>query len=333
MTISIEDRLFDIAPDILGLRLPMPPPLEWVNAYFLKDTKGWVMVDTGYNTPDSREVLQKAIADHLGGLPITGVIGTHYHPDHIGQAGWLCETFNCPLSMSTEEWLLARWLSTDHSTSYPEVITQYYRDTGAPDDLVAMLSAKGNTFLRTADEIPARYNKLVKDQVLKIGNREWQVLIGAGHSPEMVMLYDKAGKLLITGDQLVSRITPNISVWAYDQEANPLKDFLFHSRNIPELVPNDVTILPGHGRPFDNFHERIGTYIPFHDKRLDKLRSGFNGEPQNLYALMKVLYPRELTARDFVFAMGETHAHVNYLVGLGEIEKLPGSILQFQKKA
>ena len=328
MTISIEDRLFAIAPDIFGLRLPMPPPLEWVNVYFLKDSNGWFIVDTGYNTAESREVLQVAVKDHLQGLPVIGVIVTHYHPDHVGQAGWLCSTFDCPLYMSTQEWLLARWLSTDQSASYPKVIEKYYRATGAPEEIVQLLAQKGNTFLRTADEAPASYKRLDEHQYLYIGERKWQVLTGRGHSPDMALLYDEAGKLFISGDQVVSRITPNISVWVYDQDADPLHDFLHYSKTIPEKVPNDVLVLPGHGRPFDNFHERIGSYIPFHDKRLDKLRSGMTGEPQNLYTLMKLLYSRELTPRDFVFAMGETHAHVNYLVGRGEVAVLPNLLFQ-----
>lgn len=331
MSISIEDRLFDVADDIRGLRLPMPPPLDWVNAYFLRDSNGWFVVDSGYNTPESRQILEKMVSDHLDGLPVIGVIITHYHPDHVGQAGWLCETFNCPLYMSTQEWLLARWLSNDTSDSYRRIVTQYYRDTGAPDEFIQVLSEKGNTFLRTADEVPAQYRHLEEGRHLTIGQRTWKILIGHGHSPDMVLLYDEAGKMLVSGDQVVSRITPNISVWAYDQDADPLKDFLHYSRRLPELVPNDVTVLPGHGRPFDNFHEKINGYIPFHDKRLDKLRTGMTGEPQNLYELMRLLYTRELTPRDFVFAIGETHAHINYLVGLGEVRRVDNATLLFQK--
>jgi glyoxylase-like metal-dependent hydrolase (beta-lactamase superfamily II) len=332
MSISIDDRIFDIAPDIKGLRLPMPPPLDWINAWFLRHETGWFIVDTGYNTPDSREILEEMIANHLDGLPITGVIVTHYHPDHIGQAGWICKKFNCPIYMSPKEWLLGRLLSTDNSGSYQEMVTNYYRKAGTPDELLQVFSERGNSFLRTTDEVPAQYHRLEEGAYITIGNRKWRILIGQGHSPEMVLLYDETGKLLISGDQIVARITPNISVWPFDIYANTLADFLHTSETLPTLVPNDVNVLPGHGRPFDNFHERILGYLPFHEGRLNKLRAGLTGDAQSLHELLKVLFPRELGPRDYVFAMGETHSHVNYLVSLGEVERRQDNTLMFHKK-
>lgn len=331
MTISIDDRIFDIADDIKGLRLPMPPPLEWVNAYFLRDHDGWFMVDTGYNTPESREVLDAMIANHLDGLPIKGVIATHYHPDHVGQAGWLCAHFKCPLYMTQTEWLLARWLSTDKSTSYLQVVSDYYRNAGTPQDIQDVIVDRRNTFLRTSDEVPAKYSRVEEDQIFKIGKRSWKVMIGRGHAPEMIMLYDAEGKFLISADQVVARITPNISIWAYDTESNPLKDFMEASDALPRNVPNDVLILPGHGRPFNDFHDRISTYNPFHEKRLQKLLDNMTSEPQNLNALLKILFTRDLSPRDYVFALGETHAHVNLLIANGQVERLPGDAFLFRK--
>lgn len=332
MSISIEDRLFPVADDILGLRLPMPPPLDWVNTYFLRDHDGWFMVDSGYNTPDSRAILEAMITDHLDGLPIKGLILTHYHPDHVGQAGWICDRFKCPLYMSTNEWLLARWLSTDTSESYGKVLRDYYIATDAPLELAHAVGDRGNRFIATSDEVPATYKRLERGQTLTIGNRTWRVVIGSGHSPEMVLLYDEAGKLLISGDQVVARITPNISVWAFDVDANPLGDFLHSSATLPNEIPNDVTVLPGHGRIFDDIHGRLAGYLTFHENRLNKFRAGLTGEPQSLYEMTKIIFVRDLTPRDFVFAIGETHAHANYLVAIGEMEIVPDKPFYFRKK-
>lgn len=331
MSISIEDRIFEVAEDIRGLRLPMPPPLEWVNAYFLRDTNGWLMVDSGYNRPDSRAVLQEMIDNHLDGLPITGVLITHYHPDHVGQAGWVCEKFGCPLYMNFKEWLLARWLSTDKTETYLNVVSDYYRAAGTPQPIMDFIRERGNTFIGTADEVPSQVHRLEEGQILKIGAREWQVIIGRGHAPEMVLLYDKAGKLLISADQVVARITPNVSIWAFDPYADPLKEFLETSANLPKMIPNDVTILPGHGRTFDDFHGRLASYLTFHDNRLQKLLDGMSDQPQSLHELHKILFPRELSPRDYVFALGETHSHVNYLMYQGVIRKLAGADMMYQK--
>lgn len=330
MSISIEDRMFTVAPDILGVRLPMPPPLEWVNAYFLRAKDGWFIVDSGYNNAESRAVLVEMITNHLDGMPIVGAIMTHYHPDHVGQAGWICDHYKCPLYMSPKEWLLARLLSTDNSESYRKTIADYYTRASTPDELVQVFSERGNSFLRTSDEVPAQFIRLEQDQVLTIGDRNWKIQIGQGHSPEMVLMYDEAGKMLISGDQIVARITPNISVWPFDQKANTLFDFLKSSAELPTLIPNDVTVLPGHGRPFENFHDRLAGYITFHDSRLNKLRAGLTGETQTLHELLKVLFTRDLGPRDYVFAIGETHSHVNYLVYLGEMEIVEGDMIAFK---
>lgn len=331
MSNSIEDRLIAVSPDIFGLRLPMPPPLEWVNAWFLRDGNGWFIVDTGYNSPESRALLEQAIAEKLDGLPIIGVIVTHYHPDHVGQAGWLCKQFSCPLYMTPKEWLLARLLSTETSSTYQNVVNDYYRQAGIPDEYIQIYAERGNSFLRTCDEVPAQYKRLESGKTLVIGDRTWEILIGSGHSPEMLLMYDRKGKFLLSSDQVVSRITPNISIWPFDQDDDPLADFLRVSAELPRQVPNDVTILPGHGRPFDNYHERIGEYIPFHETRLDKLRAGMTLEPQSLHELVKVLFPRTLSARDYVFAIGETHSHLNYLIGLGEAERVQDTRILFRK--
>jgi len=332
MTNASADRLFVAATGILGLRLPMPPPLDWVNAYFLRDGDGWVMVDTGYNTPESRAVLEDVIAHHLERLPITRVIASHYHPDHVGQAGWVCARFNCSLTMTQTEFLMARWLSTDNTASYREMTANYYRNAGAPEPLIAAISERGNSFLRTCDELPATYTRVQEGQTLVIGDRTWQVMIGRGHAPEMILLYCAADKLLISADQVVARITPNISIWAFDTEADPLRDFIACCDTLPQTIPNDVTVLPGHGRPFQNFHERLPSYNVFHENRLNKLRGGMTDVPQTLFQLLKILFPKELTPRDFVFALGETQSHVNYLMHAGEAVKITGDTLLFYKK-
>ena len=329
------ERLFRIADDILGLRLPMPPPLEWVNVYFLKDQyagqEGWAIVDTGYNTPESRAVLMEMLDQHLDGLPITRVFVTHYHPDHVGQAGYLCERYGCPLYMTQTDWLLARWLSTDKTPSYLNTITDYYHQAGTPEDVVATLSERGNSFLRTSDEVPSAFHHLKDNDTVKIGARTWRVMVGRGHAPEMYTLYDADGKLLLSADHIVARITPNISIWPYDTEINPLNDYLESMVYFAEQLPDDVTLLPGHGRPFTGFHERVAGYRTHHEGRLKKLLDGLKeGEPKTLHEISKIMFTRDLSIRDYVFALGEAHSHINYLVATGEAVRLPGRAFTYQ---
>lgn len=317
------DRIFRIADDLLGLRLPMPPPLEWVNVYFLRDGDGWAMVDSGYNTPDSRAVLDDMLANHLDGLPITRLFVTHYHPDHIGQAGYICDRFKCPLYMTFTDWLLARWLSTDNTSSYLATIAAYYHKAGTPDELRTHILSRGNSFTRTSDEVPPIFHRLRDGETIRIGTRHFQVKLGAGHAPAMYTLYDAQNKVLISADHIVARITPNISVWAYNPDDNPLLDYMESMRQFAQDIPDDITLLPGHGRPFEGFHDRVAGYQAHHEKRLQKVLDGMqDGVPRHLHELHRFMFTRALTPRDYVFALGETHAHVNYLVAKGSLRKI-----------
>jgi glyoxylase-like metal-dependent hydrolase (beta-lactamase superfamily II) len=316
------DRLFRITDDLFGLRLPMPPPLEWVNVYFLRDGDGWAMVDTGYNTPDSRGVLMEALDQHLDNKPITRVFVTHYHPDHVGQAGYICGRYNCPLYMTQTDWLLARWLSTDNTSSYLKTIADYYRSAGTPAEMFNTLTERGNSFLRTSDEVPPSFTVLRDSDRITIGKQSWQIIVGKGHAPEMYTMYDADNKFLISADHIVARITPNISIWPYSPNDNPLKDYLESMAHFATTLPDDITLLPGHGRSFSGFHERINSYRVHHEGRLDKLMAGLQQDgAKTLHQLLEVLFPRVMSPRDYVFALGEAHSHINYLVHAGKVRK------------
>jgi hypothetical protein len=121
-------RAVQAAPGVLWLRLPLPMALNHVNIYAIEDGEGWALVDTGLNTPDGRAGWEAALAEPLGGRPVTRVIGTHMHPDHIGLAGWLCERFQAPLLMTQLEYVTARMLLADAGPA-PEDGARFWRGT------------------------------------------------------------------------------------------------------------------------------------------------------------------------------------------------------------
>ncbi len=91
---------FEAAPGVLWARIPLPFRLDHVNVYFLDDGDGWAVVDTGIDSPDARAAWEALLAGPLSGRPLTRLIVTHMHPDHIGLAGWLTERFDIPLATS-----------------------------------------------------------------------------------------------------------------------------------------------------------------------------------------------------------------------------------------
>ena len=78
-----------IAPGVEWLRMPLPFALDHINLWLLEDGPGWAIVDAGYATAETTARWERIFAERLRGLPVTRIIATHHHPDHIGLAGWL----------------------------------------------------------------------------------------------------------------------------------------------------------------------------------------------------------------------------------------------------
>ncbi len=104
-------EMLSIAPRIWWLRMPLPFALDHINLWLLEDGAGWTIVDTGYATAHTKELWGQIFAEGLGGLPVARILVTHYHPDHIGLAGWLTERWQAPLWITEKEWLFARVMS------------------------------------------------------------------------------------------------------------------------------------------------------------------------------------------------------------------------------
>ena len=99
--------------------MPLPFALDHINLWLLEDGPGWTIVDTGYAMPETKALWQRIFAGQLDGLPVTRIIVTHYHPDHIGLAGWLTEHWQAPLWITEKEWLFARVMSRDSDDFAP----------------------------------------------------------------------------------------------------------------------------------------------------------------------------------------------------------------------
>src|SRR5271155_3898904 len=102
-----------IAPGVLWLRMPLPFALDHINLWLIADGDAWTIVDTGYAMPESKALWERIFAERLGGRPVSRIIVTHYHPDHIGLADWLCERWRVRLWTTEKEWLHARVMSRE----------------------------------------------------------------------------------------------------------------------------------------------------------------------------------------------------------------------------
>jgi glyoxylase-like metal-dependent hydrolase (beta-lactamase superfamily II) len=309
-----------VAEGVYWVRFAMPMSLDHINIWLLEDGDGWAVVDTCLALDSARETWEQLFAGFMQGRPVTRVLCTHLHPDHVGLAGWLTERFDCELWMSREEFLMCRAMAGDTGRPAPDVALRFYRAAGYTEEQLERYKEKFGNFGRAISPLPDSFRRLVDRDTLTIGGRYWQVIVGRGHSPEHASLYCPGLKLLISGDQVLPRITPNVSVFPTEPEGDPLQEWLNSSALIRDVLPDDLLVLPAHETPFHGLHVRLSQLIESHNQDLRSLFAHLNS-PKRAVDCFPALFSREIDADSLGMATGETLAHLNCLLGRRRITR------------
>jgi len=309
----------DILPGLKWLRLPLPFLLGHINVWLVQDGDGWAVVDTGIFTSETRRVWENVFERYLDNAGITRVLVTHLHPDHVGCAGWLCDQFDVELSMSRDEYLLCRLLVSDTGMPAPAEGQRFYRLAGFFEEHMFRYIEMFGSFGKLVAPLPQSYHRLSEGSSFNIGNHEWQVIIGYGHSPEHACLYCPALKVLISGDQILPTISSNVSVFPTEPAANPLAGWFESLHCLKNVLPDDVLVLPAHGKPFRGVKSRLDALIKEHETGLEKLMERCR-EPQRAVDVFPALFKSEITDSNLIMATGEAVAHLNYLWYKGELK-------------
>jgi glyoxylase-like metal-dependent hydrolase (beta-lactamase superfamily II) len=310
----------EIRPGVLWARFPLPFRLDHVNIYLVEDGDGVALIDTGIDNAQSRAAWEALLAGPLRGRRLTRVIATHFHPDHVGLAGWLCERFGLQLAMSETEYLIALNIRLDPQGLRSEPYRGFYRSHGLTEESTELLLGNGLHYLRMVVSPPRTFLRLIAEEKLTIGGREFEVLTGAGHSPEQVMLYSKADNLIFIGDQVLAKISPNVSVEAMDPDGDPLGAYLRSLEKLKAALPEDVLVLPGHDLPFVGLRTRADELIAHHEARCIAILEACRRGPQTVAELLPVIFGRRIEdPHQLVFAFSEALAHVNILIRGGRL--------------
>ncbi|QAY75925.1 MBL fold metallo-hydrolase [Sphingosinicella sp. BN140058] len=304
--------LIPIAPGIGWARLPVPGSLKHINIWVLEDGDGVALVDTGLDIPECREAWEALLGGPLAGRAITRVIVTHFHPDHVGLAGWLCERFAVPLWMTRGEWLYARMLAIDVRDAPPPEAESFWRAAGWDEERIAAERARGwGRFASVVSPVPVGFVRIADGDSVRIGDRTWRAVIGSGHCPEHLCLVDEDAKVLIAGDQVLPKITSNVSLGLSEPEADPLGEWLASIEKMRALS-GDLLVLPSHGEPFTGLHARLDALEFGHRDRLDALHARLS-EPRRAVDCFGTLFARRIEDKVYGLATGEALAHLRYL--------------------
>jgi len=311
--------VIEMAPGILWARIPLPFRLDHINVYLIDDGAGWAVLDTGIGNESTRALWEAMAGGVLAGRAFTRLIVTHHHPDHIGLAGWLCERFGLPLLTSETSYLLCQNVSLSPGALDAKPYRDFYLRHGLDAGSTQRVATQGHAYLKMVSGLPPTFERLVAGDTLRIGGRSFDVLTGNGHAPEQVMLYCAADNLFLAADQVLAKITPNISVWAVNPKGDPLGRYIRSLAEIKQRIPVDALVLPGHQLPFRGLHARTDELIAHHEKRCLLIADACREAPRSAAELVPVLFTRQLDPHQMSFAFSETLAHVNYMLGRGEL--------------
>jgi len=311
-------QTIEVAPGILWARLPLPFALDHVNIYFVEDGDGWACIDAGIADAASREVWDALLSGPLAGRPLTRLIVTHAHPDHIGLAGWLVERFGAPIHTSLSAYLDCLTISLDPGRLEAAVYRDFYSANGVDEPTVRSLTTLGHGYMRMISPLPSTFRRLIAGDALDIGGRSFAILSGEGHAVEQLMLHLPEENLFFPADQVLARISPNVSVHAMNPYGDPLGLYLRSLGALASTIDSDALTLPGHLLPFVGLHTRIGELVAHHQARFGLIADACR-TPRTPAELLPVLFRRPLDFHQMGFAFSEALAHVNYMIGVGAL--------------
>lgn len=304
-----------VAAGVGWVRMPLPFALNHVNLWLLDDGDAAVVVDTGFGLDEVRTHWNDILA--ADGRPLSRVVVTHCHPDHLGLADWLAARDGARVCMTQGEFLGGHALWHQLPGHCVADMVEQFRAHGLDAARLDALATRGNAYRRGVPALPASYHRLFDGDRLHIGAHEWEVIVGYGHAPEHASLYCESLGVLISGDMLLPRISTNVSVFAATPEDDPLGWFLDSLHRISKL-PDRTLVLPSHGSPFRGIRTRVEQLVTHHRDRCNELLAACS-TPRSAGELLGTLFPRELDTHQVMFAMGEAIAHLNHLAVRGEL--------------
>ena len=301
-----------ILPGIFRLRIPVPGALKSMNCYLLQNNRGWSAVDAGPNLPGGREKWEIALKDlNIGFNDIKQIIITHSHIDHIGLAGWLQEMSDAPVLMSELEREVAQKYHNEEALNSLGFNEGMLRLGFKEEELDKLRNIVGSV---TYIVQPWPEIQVLNDSSIRLGNRDWETILGAGHTDAHLSLFNRHDGILLSGDQILTTISTVIQ-YPNEYVVNPLGEYLQSLQMLSQLPVQMV--LPAHGEPFPDLGARVRQLYQHHDRRIRFILDGLEDQPIGMRAIISKLFGPDLDLFNLFLAAGEVLGHLLLLIHRG----------------
>jgi glyoxylase-like metal-dependent hydrolase (beta-lactamase superfamily II) len=259
-----------VRPGLWSIPVPIPNnPLRYVLVYAFESDQGITLVDAGWNTDDAWQALNDGLAMAGGSISdVTGVMVTHIHPDHYGLAGRIREASGAWIGLHPADtaMLEERYVETDDLVSR---MSELLRVSGVPTESLPDL-ASASLEIRSLVHMALPDRSVEDGDAIGVPGWDLRAIWTPGHSPGHLCLVDETAGLLLSGDHVLPRITPNISFHS-QQFPNPLGDYLESLMKIGLLEPEEV--LPAHEYRFRGLRARTDQLIAHHEERCKEIEA------------------------------------------------------------
>ena len=317
-------QIYD-APRIYQIDVPLPDnPLRNLNCYILQDEGDTLVIDTGFNRPECLHALQEGLRELSVDWERTNLFLTHLHSDHTGLAPFLMQDKPGKIYMSARDHGIL--MHQQGSEGWDEWDVLYYKEGFTQEQLTQLRISNPARGLAPTKSFPAVH--VADGDEITVGRWRLQCVSVPGHTPGQMCLYCAEKKLMFTADHILFDITPNITHWFGAEDS--LGDYL---DSLVKIRRYEMAVaLPAHRRNEMDVYERIEQIIEHHLQRLTETVDALAGHPNahateiaaHLKWSMRGKSWEEFPLSQRWFAVGETMAHLDYLIRRGMAELRDG---------